>query len=1134
MGYIKSQSKNAGFITGDTINIYLNSSESTAVKTAAENLRTDLIKVTGSAVSIIDNVDNADIIIGTNSVCKYSDILKRKEEYSVSVKDGKCYLSGFDRRGTVYAIYDFAENAGVSPWYFFADVPIKKKKQLCIENGFYKSEYPSVEYRGIFINDEEELEKWAKLHTKDNTIGIETYEKIFELLLRLKANYIWPAMHVNSFNATAENGILADKTGIVVGTSHCDMLMRSNNKEWKPWIEKKGYHDAKYDFSIEGRNREILWEYWRESIEQNKNLEVCYTVGMRGVHDSGFELSGFKKMSDEELLKSKINMLETIINGQRDLLENITGRNAADIPQTFVPYKEVLPLYDNGLQVPEDITIIWTNDNYGYVRRYPSLDEQKRRGGHGIYYHNSYWAIPGMDYLFISSIPLAHTKNELKKCYENGIRKIWVNNTGAMKPLEQEIEFFIRYGWEVGKDGGLTENLDRYVETMYNRDFSGNHGKEVAQLYKKYAQITNVRKVEHLRDNAFSRTAYGDEGARRLAELKKLYDKGNEIYSSLPENERDAFFQIFLMKIHASYYCNAMFYYADRSRDAFDMGAFAAADKNSKIWRKFDDAKRYMIEYYNKIMADGKWDGILTPEAYPPPVTAMFPTDKPAYKKSDAKLIIQTWNNSDVLEFTPYTQTEKWITLASSGEKYDFEIFADKWIKLSETKGTVDGEKRIFITCDKIFADGRITVHTSIGTMYIPVKSSCTVFDAIGSVEGDGVVSIDASKYDRGSGWKTIDGIGRYSGACVEADNGCLEYDFYVKSDGCFKTEFFRFPTLNSVGRIRFAVSVDNSDEIILETDCVDEHKGNWRENVMDSVDRMECTLPYISQGNHTLKIRSVDRYVTLSKIVIYTDAYKRCDLGPEYSVNTRYIPEKKCIRENIEVDFDCIDNIINSVYRSPSIELRPTVYGSKVYTTDTLLISDTIIPLNKGGTPRKSDWFESLTEKIYCEENGSIKIETEDVLAENKTAYTLPSSDGIVWHHCGSETNSQTGLAMYIPNPKLNWKNPYDAPTLNYKIRTTAGKHYIWILAKFDDTFSDTVQIGFDSIPQPINDQYLKGRMWSYQAKQIWRWIPVSEIELTAGEHLFTIYSVKSRLKLDRIYITAGNELPPDDEHWN
>ncbi|MDE7044063.1 MAG: glycosyl hydrolase 115 family protein, partial [Acetatifactor sp.] len=562
--------------------------------------------------------------------------LLRREAFQLRVQDGKLYIAGVGRRGTVYGIYTFCEWMGVSPWYFFADVPVRERRELTLEEGYCLTDWPSVEYRGIFINDEEELEAWVRNYMGEPTIGVKSYEKIFELLLRLKANYIWPAMHVNSFNLTPENGALADRMGIVVGTSHCDMLMRSNNREWKPWIRRKGYTDAVYDYSIEGRNRDILKEYWRESVEQNREYEVCYTLGMRGIHDSGFETKNLEGGTEEEIRRAKIELLGKIITDQREILRDTLGHETM---MTFIPYKEVLELYDNGLKIPEDMTLVWANDNYGYIRRYPSGAEKRRKGGNGIYYHNSYWSPPSMSYVFLCSIPLAHTRNELQKAWDQGIRKLWVLNSGAMKPLEQEITFFLRLAWEIGKPGAVTEDVEAFAEDWIDRTFTGKIGKQVSGLLNDFSQLTNVRKLENMDYDAFSQTAYGDEAAMRIHRYEELFDKGNELYGKLPEEERDAFFQLVLMRIHAAYFTNLSYYYGDRSTLMFDRGNFQGAVFYTEKSREAEDSRRRLLHYYNHEMHGGKWNGILNPEGFPPPRAAMMPVCTPPLERWDGEIL---------------------------------------------------------------------------------------------------------------------------------------------------------------------------------------------------------------------------------------------------------------------------------------------------------------------------------------------------------------------------------------------------------------------------------------------------------------------------------------------------------------
>ena len=443
---------------GKKTEIFYSEQENSAVHIAVNNLMQDMQKVCPCKIVLCSKFDtqadheNPRIVIATLSVSEICNIFPEELQlYTEKVKnaDGRfhweayfhkiigntLYIVGADRRGTVFGVYDLCRQMGVSPWYFWADVPIHKKAFFELSASYEKVDWPDVQYRGIFLNDEEELDAWAKAHTVDGTIGPCTYEKIYELLLRLKGNYIWPAMHVNCFNENPENAKLADRMGIIVGTSHCDMLLRSNQNEWKPWLQKKGYDDTLYDYSIEGENRERIHEYWMESVENNKDYEVCYTVGMRGIHDSGFVTKNIDENAElnaQQKKKKKIELLGQVISDQRQILRDVLGeKRGKQALQTFIPYKEVLDLYDSGLDLPEDITLIWVDDNFGYMRRYPNQKERTRSGGNGLYYHASYWAHPGMSYLFFNSIPLAQTGNELKKCWESGIRKMWVLNVGA-------------------------------------------------------------------------------------------------------------------------------------------------------------------------------------------------------------------------------------------------------------------------------------------------------------------------------------------------------------------------------------------------------------------------------------------------------------------------------------------------------------------------------------------------------------------------------------------------------------------------------------------------------------------------------------------------------------------------------
>jgi len=1111
--------------------------ETEAVKIAVTNLKMDLEKVLGAAVTIAAHK----IVVGTIGVSAVvedllgTDISKiqdesgvlRKEAYLLKVCDGNLVIAGTDRRGTIYGIYEFCEYMGVSPWYFFADVPVKEKAEVKLPADYEKVDYPSVEYRGIFINDEEELEAWVQNYMGEDTIGVKTYEKIFELLLRLKANYIWPAMHVNSFNVKKENGALAERMGIVVGTSHCDMLMRSNNREWKPWIAKKGYTDAKYDYSIPGRNREILQEYWRESVEQNQDFEVCYTLGMRGIHDSGFETRDLEGKSEEEIKKAKVELLTTIIHDQQDILKETLGH---DTMMTFIPYKEVLELYDSGMEIPEELTLVWANDNYGYIRRYPSEKEKNRKGGNGIYYHNSYWSPPSMSYVFFCSIPLAHTRNELRKAYEEGIQKLWVMNVGAMKPLEQEISFYLRLAWEIGKENALTDDVDAFVEDWINKTFSGNMGKEVATMLNDFSQLTNVRKVENMDYDAFSQTAYGDEAVVRIHAYEELFQRGNALYALLPEEEKDAFFQMVLMRIHAAYFTNLQYYYGDRSTLMHSKGKMQAAAFYAKKAVEFDDARRKMLAYYNTIMADGKWNGIVNPEGFPPPRAAMMPVYTPPLAiTGEPRMLVDVWNEEEEICFVK--PGEKWIELANIGQgEFTFEIQAPQWVILSKSKGVVSTEERILvkvIEVSKNCQDVLKVKNLDDGTI-VEVPVSIVVPDKLNisdtnccNMEEDGKVVVDADSVNcEGTGFHCIKRLGRGVGSLVEAcevKENCkeLKYSVILTSEGDATLEIHRFPSLDSVGRIRIGVSVDGGSVQIVETPSTDEWRGNWKKNVLNNVDRLYLELPNLEAGEHTIAFYPVDKYFAFSRFVIYTEERK-----PNNYIGIAGNQQLPKLWDALEW--------MKEFYGDITLSPRPIEYAQVEKEEDTLVKADLIqCEANYAKTVEPS-WYLQEGGKMFEERGGAICIDAASVLAQSSYAYTSK----FAWQYCGSESYGRSGLAMYIRQPELKWQVEY-APTLNYRVQCSGGDYTVWILAKFNVREESFMGVGVDGTPTPKEQLYKNGCLWRYEAEQIYRWVPIARTRLSAGEHELQIYALASGMRYDRIYVTKGGEMPPVDSKW-
>lgn len=1193
---------------GQRVELYYDGAEPDAVKIAVSNLEQDLKKVLPK-VEVVRKQRHADVqaagaVCGEqeakNSVSVSVIVITtladnkeghtgidrealqdengalRREAYQLKVQDGRLYITGTDRRGTVYGIYTFCEWMGVSPWYFFADVPVHKKQELVLKEGYCKTDWPSVEYRGIFINDEEELEAWVQNYMKEPTIGVKSYEKVFELLLRLKANYIWPAMHVNSFNLTVENGALADRMGIVVGTSHCDMLMRSNNREWIPWTQKKGYTDAVYDYSIEGRNRDILKEYWRESVEQNQNYEVCYTLGMRGIHDSGFETKNLEGKTPEEIRNAKIALLEKIIGDQREILRDTLK---TETMMTFIPYKEVLELYDNGLKVPEDMTLVWANDNYGYIRRYPSEAEKRRKGGNGIYYHNSYWSPPSMSYVFLCSIPLAHTRNELQKAWDEGIRRLWVLNSGAMKPLEQEITFFLQLAWEIGKPGALTEDVEAFVEDWIDRTFSGRIGKQVSALLNDFSQLTNVRKLENMDYDAFSQTAYGDEAALRIRRYEKLFAQGNALYEKLPKEEKAAFFQLVLMRIHAGYFTNLAYYYGDRSTLMYDRGNMQAAAFYTEKSREAEDARRRMLHYYNHVMCSGKWNGILNPEGFPPPRAAMMPVcTPPLVVEGKPAMRVDVWNEGKELCFV--TPGEKWIEVGNTGEgEFEVRLQAPEWVKLSEEQAVISREKRFLIRVSDVSKNrcGEILVENisdnSIRKVPIrTVKAESAEEDC--ALEEDGLVVLEADRARTSLGqginsgetgslcavrcedFKRIYRLGRLQGNLMEAcvsrepeETGAfpekaqpLRYSFAVRSEGDFLLEIHRFPSLNSIGRLRIGISVDEGPVQIVESFSNDEWKGNWKKNVLNNVDRLYAELSGLKPGKHRLCVWAVDKYFAFSRVVIYTAPRKENSLAG--------IRGEQPLPSQWELTGWC-----DGFYGACVLPPRPAFYVTDETGKDGLALTCRIVQAECYGRQVEPGWYLERGKCMFEEHDGKIRIDAAAALSQSSFAWTqepkaasAEKADGScadaqnretkaaqlggLWRHCSSESFGRSGLALYIRTPGLAWTQQ-EAPGLNYRFRCEGGSYTVWMLSKFNVREEGFFSMGIDETDFPAEQLYRNGCLWRYEAEQIYRWVPVLCMNLEPGEHVLHVYALASGMRYDRFYLTREHEQPPMDAEW-
>lgn len=481
-------------------------------------------------------------------------------------------VAGSDRRGTAFGLFTLSETVGVSPWVWWADVVPEKKSALFI-SGSVTSLPPSVTYRGIFLNDEDwGLHPWAAKTYEPETgdIGPKTYARVCELLLRLKANYLWPAMHdcTKAFNIYPGNKLAADDHAIVMGSSHCEQMLCNNVTEYDK--ERRG----PWDFD---QNRTNIMAYWRERLEANGKFENIYTVGMRGIHDSGMPGGGTQA--------EKTARLQRVIAAQRELIAQTVSPDPAQVPQIFCPYKEVLGLYMNGLQLPDDVTLVWPDDNHGYIRQLSTPAEQRRAGGAGVYYHISYWGAPE-DYLWLGTTPPALVWEEMHKAWEQDARTLWVVNVGDIKPGEIGMEFFLRMAWDIrpwDEDAQQT-----YLADWAARNFGEKHAAETAAVLGEYYRLNFGARPEHIHLSEFA----GDraEAAKRLEQFAVLVKRADALFEKLPAEKRDAFFQLVLYPVHGASLVNETHLSGDSGRAM-------------KAWEQIQKETRR----YNEETAGGKW-----------------------------------------------------------------------------------------------------------------------------------------------------------------------------------------------------------------------------------------------------------------------------------------------------------------------------------------------------------------------------------------------------------------------------------------------------------------------------------------------------------------------------------------------
>ena len=583
---------------------------------AINDLRIDIERVTGAGKDGVRK-EGGQIVVGTygsktiekliaKGLLKEQDLMGKWESYVITVTnepEPRLVIAGSDKRGTIYGIYEVSQRIGVTPWYWWADVPVRQNPQATIDCDYYASGEPTVRYRGIFINDEDwGLKPWAASNYERELgdIGPKTYARVCELLLRLKANMLAPAMHscTGAFYSHPQSKVVCDSFGIIITTSHCEPLLL-NNAASTEWDQLR---DGDWNYKT---NRETILQKWDDRLSAASKYENIYTTAMRGLHDAGLQ--------GNLPLEERVPLITKVIDDQRQLLEKHIGRQASEIPQIFVPYKETMDIYENGLQVPDDITLVWVDDNYGYMKRVSNPEEQQRKGRAGVYYHLSYLGAPH-DYLWLNTTPPVLMYEELKKAYDCGADHYWLLNVGDIKPMELGIQTFMDMAWNIHAFDFDTVN--RYQANLLTRLFLCNH--KVQSLLDTYYRLAWSRKPEFmgwefewddeahtgLKPTEYSFQNYG-EAQHRLADYRHISDEAERL-----SDGSAAWFEMVQFPMQAAYQMNRKFLMAQLNHELLAQGRKAEANWAAHQSQIAYDSINTLNRRYNSLL-DGKWRGMM-------------------------------------------------------------------------------------------------------------------------------------------------------------------------------------------------------------------------------------------------------------------------------------------------------------------------------------------------------------------------------------------------------------------------------------------------------------------------------------------------------------------------------------------
>ena len=840
-------------------------------------------------------------------------------------------IAGSDRRGAAYGLFTLSELIGVSPWYWWADVPVKKHAALHVDAPPTYSQTPSVRYRGIFLNDEDwGLTPWASqtFEPERGNIGPRTYAKVCELLLRLKANYLAPAMHPvsTSFNQIPENKLVADTFAIVMGSTHCEPLLLNTASEWDtqtmgPW---------NYDKNKEGINRVLT-----QRVRENSPYENVYTLALRGLHDGA--------MSTTLPMHEKVRMLQQALLDQRQILAENIDRPVETVPQAFTPYKEVLEIYSNGLELPDDVTIVWPDDNYGYMKRLSGVREQRRTGRSGVYYHVSYLGVPH-SYLWFSTTPPSLMYEELRKAYDTTADRLWLLNCGDLKGSEMQVSLFLDMAWDIGRF--TADNVVTYPARWLAGIFGEAYYDRLEAMTREHLRLAFPRKPEYmgwgyhwnrfdhnceqLTDTDFSFTNY-DEAPRRLEAYRKLGARAEALLHEIGDEARPAFYQLVYYPLRGAELMNRMTLGGQRNRWYARQGRAATNAVRDEVQRCYDSLQ-VITRGYNSLLG-GKWNHMMSMRQNYDGVSAYF--NLPHLATHDAagapRLALQV-AGEDVTGARAFHALPAFDNYLR--RTYPVEIYnrgggtlawtahaSEPWVVLSKSAGKTADEERITVGIDWekapsgnavpaqiVFRAGEQSEKVLV-SLFNPTAPSRAELRGI-YVENNGCVSIPAAgchrvrENDRIK-ITAVEDLG-IEGPALQLgdptaplqifrsrDVPCAEYDFYAFDAGSVDVYTYVLPTFplhadrdfrigeNTNTDTKYSVQIDDGALATPSSSHV-EYSQVWFESVLRNCAVNKSTLHIDKPGRHTLRIRVGDPGIVLQKIVLDFGGMKRSYLGPQ------------------------------------------------------------------------------------------------------------------------------------------------------------------------------------------------------------------------------------------------------------